>query len=196
MDDSTKKEGSADEKFLPRPSRILTPPKTTSRLGATSMGKKFQFLYCKHYVQAVVEEAGKIVTVNTHFWSGVRTETTFILQGDLNKDLGFLTEEQLAATEGGPTPEKETRHSSAARNGLLYELQFSIKPQSGQTPISPYGDLYTTYLIVSADISFNTAAAAIRKRIFVLGPDSTKYEVVRGSIIQKKSKDTTWRYQA
>lgn len=157
--------------------------------------RSFKWYYCKHIVEIPNNEGGRIQMVRSYFWSGIRLETNFMGQADLAEKLGFRTEEWLIANEVAITREKETKASSAARNGLIYELQFSIAPADGGAGVPPYGKLYTTTVPVSAEISLNAAANALRDTRFTFTGSPVNYVVVRGSIQQKKSKATTWRFQ-
>lgn len=171
------------------------PSKPAKLVGDGGYGRKFQTMYVKHYVYVPIEESGRQIMHLSHYWTGLRLETTFLTQGSLNQSLGLYTQAQLDSIEPSSTHEKETSQTAAARNGLVYELSFTVVPAASETPVSPFGERYTTTLLVSADVSFNDAAKAIRNQKFRLGKPESTYEVERGSVVQKKSKDTTWRYQ-
>jgi len=174
--------------------KALEAPKKKTKEGGP-MPKKYEYYYCKHYTS--IAQSGSTALTTGFYYTGIRAEKTFMRQGTgetaLYRQLGFVDEDYLIKNIAAVVRDKENSHTAAARNGLIFLLDFALVPKEAGKVVSPYGNRYKTYVMVSADISFNAAASALLKQNFALGNPSQVYVVERGSITQRKSKSTTWR---
>ena len=155
------------------------------------MARKYGWI-CARRVNSTekTEDERADISIYTVYYC-IRLDLILYGQTDVLNALGLVSKSMAEKDQNLNQLELVRSRATAARQGIFGEIKVTLRLMEGSTEFVQWGTLHRTSLVYNTEMNRNKFRDTLLPLIWTVGPDDSKYQIVPGSITEKKLKRTT-----